>query len=234
MAYSAQGCKIQRQGTAAGATCKSTGISLQCHATLLERTTAPGAGGFIVDGFTTGMRVWIDSTDPNNGGYTVHTVAASVLGILETLTESNTFIGSVYGAAMTDIGEVTQFSVPSGSPSIIDISHLQSTAKEKMIGMIDEGQMTFGFNYQVATQSTASTDSLHMVLQTDRKNRTKRTFDVLLTDYLNSTDATAVPSKALFDGYVTGFSLSGAVDGKVEGNVTIEIDGEVRWSMPGS
>ncbi len=232
MAYSAQGCKIQRQGTAAGATVNTGNTTaIDFAATLINWHAA--AGDFAAAGFTTGMRIWTNST-LNNGAYTIHSVAATALGILETLTTSTGISMVVYGAKMKDIGEVTQFSVPSGSPSIVDITHLQSTAKEKMLGMIDEGQMTFGFQYSVATESTASTDSLHAALQTDRANRTKRTFDVLLTDYLNTTDSSAVPSKALFDGYVTGFSLSGAVDGKVEGNVTIEIDGEVRWSMPGS
>jgi len=232
MAYSAQGCKIQRQSTAAGATANTgNATAIDFAATLINWHAA--AADFAAAGFTTGMRVWTNSTI-NNGAYTVHSVAATVLGILETLATSTGVTMTVYGAAMSDIGEVTQFSVPSGSPAIIDISHLQSTCKEKMVGMVDEGQMTFGFQYSVATQATASTDSLHSVLQEDRKNRTKRTFDVLLSDYANSTDATAVPSKALFDGYVTGFSLSAAIDGKVEGNVTIEIDGPVRWSMPGS
>jgi hypothetical protein len=227
MAFSAQGCKLRRQATAAGATAVSGPIDLYFQtATLLRRTTEHGAGGFVADGFTTGMRIWTtNSTDINHTlGFTIHSVAATVIGLYEDATVTATVIGSLYGAKMTEVGGITNFSVPSGSPSVIDITCLGSTAKEKCIGIVDEGQMTFEVNVD-------SSDHIQWThIKDDRSNRTKRTWDVLFTDASTVAGATAVPSAILFDGFVTGFSVSGAVDQALKASITIEIDGPVRWS----
>ena len=207
MGLQSQGCQLRRQATAAGATVSCTGIAYHFHsATLLERTTEVGASGFVAAGFTTGMRLWVDTTnttfDNNNGlGFTIHTVAASAIGLLEDGVAEETAIGGIYGVKMTGIGGITNFSVPSGTPSIIDITNLGSTAKEKIIGFVDEGQFTFEVNVD-------SSDHIQWThLKDDRQTRTKRTLDVQFTDRSTVAVATAAPSAALFDGYLTGYSV---------------------------
>lgn len=114
------------------------------------------------------------------------------------------------------IGEVKSFSGPSGSAGVIDITHLGSLAKEKLIGLRDEGQVTFECN--LMTSSSAG----QMNMKNDRANRYQKAWSIKLTD----------PSTSRLNGlgYCTGFSISGGVDDVVKASITIEIDGPVSWT----
>ena len=114
-----------------------------------------------------------------------------------------------------DVGQITGFAGPSGSAAVIDITNLGSTAKEKMVGLRDEGQLSLDLNFQ-------ATDAGQANLITDRAERNKRKVTIKFTD-----SATSV---AVFDGYCIGFSISGALDDKVTANAVIEIDGAVTWT----
>lgn len=115
----------------------------------------------------------------------------------------------------TTIGECTDFDGPSGSAAVIDATHFQSTAKEKVIGLPDEGQFTISGNF-------IGTNSAQTGLRTDRTNRTLRNFKVTLTD----SPATVLT----FAAYVLSFSISGAVDDKIPFSVTLEISGAVTYA----
>jgi hypothetical protein len=71
------------------------------------------------------------------------------------------------GTSITGLG--------SGTPTIIDVTTLKSTAKEKRKGLIDEGQCTLGFNYDPA--DAAQQRLLALLADTDPGN-----FRVTLTD----------------------------------------------------
>ena len=115
----------------------------------------------------------------------------------------------------TLIGEVTDFSGPGGSASIIDATHLGSTSREKRMGIADEGQISFDINL-------LPSDAGQIKLRDDRAARTKRTCRLFLTD----TGGTILT----MDAYCTGFSVQGSVDSKIAGSVTLEITDEVNWS----
>lgn len=115
------------------------------------------------------------------------------------------------------IGEITSFTGPGGSASVIDVSHLGSTAREKIMGLPDEGQFSFEGNYL-----TGDTNG-QQALQADRAARTLRRFQISLTD----SPATLVE----FNGYVLEFSLSGGVDAVIAYSCTIEITGAVDWDV---
>lgn len=110
------------------------------------------------------------------------------------------------------VGNITGFGGPGGSASVIDVSNLDSTAHEKLMGLPDEGQFTLALNYD--PDNTA-----HIDLRNARKSRTRCEFQVTLTD--------AVATVLTFAGYVLGFALAGAVDQQVKASLTIEIDGPV-------
>lgn len=113
----------------------------------------------------------------------------------------------------TTIPEIKSFTGPSGSASIIDVTDLSSAAKEKRMGLKDEGQISFNMSY-------IPSDTVHAALRADRSNRTLRNFQMTFTD--------ASPATVWdFQAYVTGFSVSGGVDGVVESSVTLEISGEI-------
>lgn len=113
------------------------------------------------------------------------------------------------------IANVVGFSGPGGAASVIDITNLSSTAKEKLMGLPDEGQFTMDLNLDPDAAS-------HIALRNARANRTRVEFKINLTD--------TTPTTAIFFGYVLGFQLNGAVDQQVKAALTIEIDGPVAWA----
>jgi len=110
------------------------------------------------------------------------------------------------------IGNCTGFTGPGGSANVIDITNLNSAAKEKLMGLADEGQFTLDLNYDPDNSS-------HIALRNARKSRTRCEFQITLTDTTNTV--------LTFFGYVLGFALTGAVDQQIKASVTIEIDGAV-------
>jgi hypothetical protein len=122
-------------------------------------------------------------------------------------------------AAAQLVGEVTDFSGPGGQASIIDITNLGSTAKEKLVGLRDEGQVSMTLNLSFS-------DAGQVALRADRATRSRKKCVIKFND--NTTDA--AKTKATFDGYCMGFSITGAVDNKVSANAVIEITGGVTYS----
>lgn len=118
-------------------------------------------------------------------------------------------------SSAVQIGSVTDFTGPGGQAAVIDITHLGSTAKEKMMGLRDEGQLTLTLNYD-------ATNTGQVALLADRANRAKKKALIKFSD--TSTHI------AVFDGYCLGFSITGAMDNKVSANAVIEIDGAVTFS----
>mgnify|MGYP001159301782 FL=1 len=118
----------------------------------------------------------------------------------------------------TEIGEVVSFDGPSGTASVIDVSHLGSTAKEKLIGLPDEGQITLSVNWDLEN------DTGQQAAMDARAARKEKNFKLTFSD----------ASTATFAGYVLGMSVSGGVDGKVEGSITIEITDDITWSYEGA
>lgn len=114
------------------------------------------------------------------------------------------------------IPEVKDFTGPGGSAAVIDVTDLSSVAKQKRMGLADEGQLSFTINYIPA-------DTQHSALRAARSARQETDFQILFTDESPSTTWD-------FSGFVTGFAVSGAVDGVVEAQVTIEITGAILES----
>ena len=113
------------------------------------------------------------------------------------------------------IGEVISFQGPGGAASVIDTTNLSSAAKEKRMGLMDEGQFTFELNLDTA-------DTMQTGLRADRTARTLRNFELALND-----TATTVLS---FSAYVLSFAIQGGVDAVVSASVTLEISGAVTWA----
>jgi hypothetical protein len=112
------------------------------------------------------------------------------------------------------IPNVVDFSGPGGQGDVIDASNLDSVAKEKLMGLFDEGQITLNINLDP--------DSVvHQAVRSARRNKTLCEFKLTLTD--------ASPTIGYFFGYVTGFAHAGSTGALIKATVTIEIDGEVNW-----
>jgi len=115
----------------------------------------------------------------------------------------------------TQIMEIVDFTGPGGAAAVIDITSLDSTAKEKLIGLRDEGQLSFSMNFN-------ATDAGQVALKTDRAARTKRAFQIDFSD--------AATNVADFKGYVLQYSIAGSVDNKISANAVVEITGAVTYT----
>ena len=113
------------------------------------------------------------------------------------------------------IGEVVDFSGPGGQANVIDVTHLASTAKEKLMGIRDEGQVTLTVNH-------APADDGQLLLIADRAARTKKKCVIKFSD--------TATNQAIFEGYCLGYSIAGGVDDKVTANVVIECAGAVTYT----
>ncbi len=111
------------------------------------------------------------------------------------------------------VGEVVDFSGPGGSASVIDATHLGSTAKEKLMGLPDEGQFTFNLNLDPQDEGQGD-------LRDARIARSKNTYLLTLSD----------GTTLSFDGFCLEFSIAGGVDALVSASCTIEITGPVTWT----
>jgi len=112
----------------------------------------------------------------------------------------------------TTIAEINSFNGPGGNSSVIDVTDLSSTAKEKLAGLNDNGQLSFECNF-------IPTNTQHAALRTAKENGTTIKVQIVFTD----TDATTWT----FDAIVTGLSVSGAVDGVVKASVSLEVSGSI-------
>lgn len=114
------------------------------------------------------------------------------------------------------ITETKDISFRTGSASVIDVTDLASSAKEKRMGLQDEGQCTFSINL-------IPTNTQHAELVTAKSDRASRRFKVVLTD----SGATTY----YFRGFVLSVPIAGAVDGVIESAVVVEITGLVSTSL---
>lgn len=109
------------------------------------------------------------------------------------------------------VGEVTDWDGPGGAAAVFDVTHLTSTAKEKMTGLMDEGQITLTMNY-------VPTDTGQLAVTAARITRAATNCKLVFPD-LTTTQA--------FSARVVEFSSSGGLDGKIVGSITLEISGQV-------
>jgi hypothetical protein len=87
------------------------------------------------------------------------------------------------------------------------------------VGLRDEGQVSMSINLSFS-------DAGQIALRADRASRSRRKCVIKFND--NTTDA--AKTKATFDAYCMGFSITGAVDNKVGANAVLEITGGVTYS----
>jgi hypothetical protein len=178
-----------------------------------------GVIDFTALGFTTSMLIKCDAKD--TAVYAVKSVAATAIAIMGSFQTTGATNIVITGYDMGAIGEVTDFSGPGGGAAVIDVTHLESTAITKLIGVPDEGQFSMSLNYN-------ATDSGQNGLKSDRAARVKNLYDIKFHDCDES--ASAMPSRAAFWGYCQTFSEAGAVNGKVSANAGLEITGAVQYT----
>lgn len=109
-----------------------------------------------------------------------------------------------------EIKEITSFNGFDGQAAEIDVTHLQSTAKEFLMGLQDFGNFSLEVNY-------LSADPGQQAMRAGKQSRDIQDFRLTFSD----------GSQVTFQGYVTSAPVSGGVDAKVDGSFTIRITGDV-------
>lgn len=128
------------------------------------------------------------------------------------ITAQGITIARMGSSAFEAIPNVVSFQGPGGQASVIDVTNLASTAKEKRVGLRDEGSLSLTLHFD-------PDNAVHQGLRNDRANRTRQAFRITFTD--------EDPTQWTLNGYVTQFSVQGGVDAVLEASVTIEIDGDI-------
>ena len=123
---------------------------------------------------------------------------------------------SMTTAAGGRVGQVVSFTGPSGAAGVIDVTHLASTAKEKLMGLRDEGNIGFSCNF-------LATDAVQIKVREQRATRTLSNIAIGFTD-------TASPHLIHSKCYITNFSLGGSVDNKMTLDFTAELTGPITWT----
>ena len=121
-------------------------------------------------------------------------------------------LGSGSPLSYQTIAEINSFSGPGGSVSVIDVTDLYSSAKEKIAGMNDNGQLSFECNFLPG-------DTEHSALRAAKENGSTVKVKIVFTD-----DST---TEWTFDAIVTGFAVQGAIDAVVKASVTLEVSGAI-------
>lgn len=219
MGMVAQGALIRTATTSLIQT-SSTGTPYDIGTDSIMCTASTDSSGvdFTEEGFTTAMVLSLSGTN-NTATYPIKSVEATVIEIWGTFESTGSTSGIIVtGTSMIEVGEITDFTGPGGQAAVINMTHLQSTAKEKKIGLRDEGQLSLSVNF-------SPTDAGQQQCLADRAARLRRMYDIHYTD--TSMGSSHWPSRDYFYGYCLGFSKSGAVDDKIPAQIVIEIDGPV-------
>lgn len=122
--------------------------------------------------------------------------------------------GSGSTVVYTDLEEVTDVQLSGVNISTIDTTHLQSTAKEFIPGLKDNGTLNITCNYVKGTVQQALWD--------DANQQATSPYKIIL-DGVGTTD----PITIGFDGFVTKYELSGKVDDKVTLQVSLKVTGDI-------
>lgn len=115
----------------------------------------------------------------------------------------------------TLVPQVVSLEGPGGSASEIDITTLDSTAREFRLGLADEGTITAELIHD-------PNHAQHTGLRSDRAARTLRNWQIVMTDSPATTWS--------FAGYVMEFTISNAVDAVQTARLSIRVSGAITES----
>lgn len=111
------------------------------------------------------------------------------------------------------VGDVKAIGGPTGSGTVLDASDLDSTFKEKVIGLLDEGQCRVSGNW-------TGSDTYQDQMRTDRAAKTLRNFKIVFSN----------GDTADFAAYIMTFDVSAEVDTLLRFECVLEISDAVTWS----
>lgn len=112
-----------------------------------------------------------------------------------------------------EVGGLTSFALFDGQANEIDTTTLQSTAKERIMGLQDFGTCSFEANFR-------EDDPGQVAMRSAKASRERKLFQAVMSSGLIFS----------FGGYVQGAPANGAVDAKVDSSFNVLVDGDVAES----
>lgn len=109
----------------------------------------------------------------------------------------------------TQVKELVSFNAFDGQAQTIDVTSMDSTAKEYLMGLPDNGGFTGEFNF-------LPKDPGHQAMRAAKKLRQKRRFEFEMSD----------GSLYEFEAFVMSSPISGGTDAKVDGSFALLVTGE--------
>lgn len=181
-------------------------------------TMKRAAGSFITDGVQVGCVISTNSTRGNKGLFLAKTVTATVVTIdaaadpnlnFATALVAGSSIATVLKSGLW-VKEMVNFSGIDGEAADIDVTSLDSTAKEFKEGLADNGNFKADFNYVLA-------DPGQTAMRAARRARALTAFQLRLSDN----------QFFEFSANVKSSPISGGVDNKVDTSFGMRISGAI-------
>ena len=205
-AISAQG-SVLAISTGAGSAKTISGIALG-NPTIITCTGHGFANGDVV---TLSGLTGADAALLNGQSFSVRNVTTNTFAIyIDTTGKTITAAGTATPQSFTNIANLKTFTGFDGTPSEIDVTNLDSAAKEFRLGLVDPGNLSFEIDYD-------NTNAGHIALRSKQVSG-------LLTPFKLTLPNTNVIT---FNAYVKKFSLGGGVDQVAKTSVDLRISGPV-------
>lgn len=115
---------------------------------------------------------------------------------------------------LVDIVNVSDISGFDGKATQIDVTNLKSRAKERRIGLQDWGSVTLATDINLKEPS-------HAALLAAKQSGVAKSFTVTLSD----------TSSIEFTAFVSAFPISAKVDAVYQGNITLDITGDITVTV---
>lgn len=205
-AISAQGSVIAI-GTGSGAAKTITGIALGSPTIITSAAHGFSNGDVVTLAGLTG----VDAGLLNGQTVSVRNVTTNTFAVyIDTTGKTITAAGTATPITFTNVVNVKTFTGFDGAASEIDITNLDSVAKEYKLGLVDAGNFSFEIDYD-------NTNAAHVAL------RSKQSSGVLTSFKLTLPNTNVIT----FSAYVKKFSLAGGVDAVARTSVDLRISGPV-------
>lgn len=206
-AIPAQGSTLQI-ATGAGSAKTITDVSVG-NPTILTATAHGLANGDVV---TLAALTGLDAATLNGLTVSVRNITTNTFAVYVDTTGKTITAGSgtVTPVSFTAVANIKDFSGFDGSASEIEVTNLDSVAKEFRLGLTDAGQFTINIDYD-------NNNAGHIAL------RAKQVSGVLTNFKFTLPNSNAIT----FTGFVKKFSLAGGVDAVTKTAVDIRVSGAV-------
>lgn len=194
-------------GTGSGGAKTITAISLG-NPTIITATAHGFTEGDVV---TLAGLTGADAATLNGQTLSVRNVTTNTFAVyIDTTGKTITAAGTATPSSFSTIGNIRSFTGFDGSASEIDVTNLDSLAKEFLLGLVDQGQFSLEMDYDYDNTG-------HIALRAKQVSGLISNFKVVFSTgrVIN------------FSGFVKKFTLTGGVDAVVRSAVDLRISGPV-------